>query len=44
LREEDKEKTTFWGIDKDRKDRLFQWKFLPFGLKKTLAEFQRAMD
>jgi hypothetical protein len=23
LREEDKEKTAFWGIDKDRKDRLY---------------------
>jgi hypothetical protein len=44
LREEDKEKTAFWGIDKDGKDRLYQWKFLPFGLKNVPAEFQRVMD
>jgi hypothetical protein len=44
LREEDKEKTAFWGIDEDGKDRLFQWKFLPFGLKNAPTEFQRVMD
>jgi hypothetical protein len=44
LREEDKERTAFWGIDEDGKDRLFQWKFLPFGLKNALAEFQRVID
>jgi hypothetical protein len=44
LREEDKEKTAFWGVDYDGKDRLFQWKFLPLGLKNALAEFQRIMD
>jgi hypothetical protein len=44
LREEDKEKTAFWGTDKDGKDRLFQWNFLPFGLKNTPTEFQRVMD
>jgi hypothetical protein len=44
LREEDKEKTAFWDIDKDGKDRLYQWKFLLFGLKNAPAEFQKIMD
>jgi putative transposase len=33
LREGDKVKTTFGGIDPHGKDYLYQWKFLPFGLK-----------
>jgi len=33
IQEGDKEKTTFWRIDEDGKDRLYQWRFLPFGLK-----------
>jgi hypothetical protein len=44
LREEDKEKTAFWGIDTDGKDRLYQWRFLPFGLKNAPTKFQRVMD
>jgi hypothetical protein len=44
LREEDKEKTALWGIDTDGKDRFYQWRFLPFGLKNTPVEFQRIMD
>jgi hypothetical protein len=44
LREEDKEKTAFKGIDKDGKDRLYQWKFLLFGLKNVPTKFQRIMD
>jgi hypothetical protein len=37
-------KTAFWEIDKDGKDQLYHWKFLPFGLKNAPAEFQRVMD
>jgi hypothetical protein len=44
LRESDKVKTTFWGIDPHGKDCLYQWKFLPFGLKNALAEFQMVID
>ncbi len=44
LREEDRVKTAFWGVDDDGKDMLFHWKFLPFGLKNAPAEFQRVMD
>ena len=44
LRVEDRVKTTFWGVDDNRKDSLFHWKFLPFGLKNAPAEFQRVMD
>jgi len=36
-REGDKVKTTFWGIDPHGKDYLYQWKFLPFGLKNVLT-------
>jgi hypothetical protein len=44
IREEDKAKTTFWGVNSHNKDYLYQWKFLPFGLKNAPAEFQRVMD
>jgi putative transposase len=44
VREEDKAKTTFWAVNSHDKDCLYQWKFLPFGLKNTHVEFQRVMD
>jgi len=44
LKEGDKVKKTFWGIEPHGKDCLYQWKFLPFGLKNALVEFQRLMD
>jgi hypothetical protein len=44
LREDDKVKTTIWGINPHGKDWLFQWKFLPFGLKNAPTKFQRVMD
>jgi len=44
LREGDKVKTTFWGINLHWKDCLYQWKFLSFGLKNVLIEFQKVMD
>ncbi len=44
LREGDKVKTTFWGIDPHGQDCLYQWKFLPFGLKNAPEELQRVMD
>ncbi len=44
LREGDKAKTTFWGINPHEKDCLYQWKFLPFGLKNGLTQFQRVMN
>jgi len=44
IRKEDKAKITFWGVNFHDTDCLCQWKFLPFGLKNTLAEFQCVMD
>jgi len=44
IREEDKAKITFWGVNSHGKDCLYQWKFLPFGLKNAPVEFQRVMD
>jgi hypothetical protein len=44
IREEDKGKTAFWGVNFHGKDCLYQWKFLPFGLKNTPTKFQRVMD
>jgi hypothetical protein len=44
IQEEDKAKTTFWGVNSHGKDCLYQWKFLPFGLKNAPTEFQHVMD
>jgi hypothetical protein len=44
IKEEDKPKTAFWGVNSHGKDCLYQWRFLPFGLKNAPAEFQRVMD
>jgi hypothetical protein len=39
IREEDKAKTAFWDVNSHGKDYLYQWKFLPFGLKNVHAKF-----
>jgi len=44
IQKEDKAKIAFWGVNSHGKDCLYQWKFLPFGLKNAPAEFQRVMD
>jgi len=44
IREEDKAKTAFWGVNSHGKDCLYQWKFLPYGLKNVPAKFQPVMD
>jgi hypothetical protein len=44
IQKEDKAKTAFWGVNFHGKDCLYQWKFLPFGLKNVPAEFQCVMD
>jgi hypothetical protein len=44
IQKEDKAKTSFWGVNSHGKDCLYQWKFLPFGLKNAPIEFQRVMD
>ena len=41
---DDRVKTAFWRVDRDGRDQLYHWKFLPFGLKNAPAEFQRVMD
>ena len=41
---DDRVKTMFRGVDQDDNDQFYHWKFLPFGLKNALAEFQRVID
>jgi hypothetical protein len=44
LKEGDKVKMVFWGIDPHGHDCLYQCRFLPFGLKNAPINFQRVMD
>jgi hypothetical protein len=44
LKEGDKVKMTFWGINLHGKDCLYQWWFWPFGVKNALTKFQKVMD
>jgi hypothetical protein len=44
LREGEKVKMTFWGIDLHGNDCLCQWRFLPFGLNNAPIEFLKVMD
>jgi len=39
LRENDKVKMTFLGVDFHGKDYLYQWRFLSFGLKNVSTKF-----
>jgi len=39
LKECDKVKMKFWGINPRGKDCLYQWRFLPFGLRNAFAKF-----
>jgi hypothetical protein len=39
LKESDKVKMTFWGINPQGKDCLHQWQFLPFDLKNAPTKF-----
>jgi putative transposase len=39
IREEDKAKTAFWCVNFHGKDCLYQWKFLPFGLRTCMLSF-----
>ncbi len=44
VKEGDKVKMVFWGIDPNGKDYLYQWQFLPFSLKNAHKIFQRIMN
>jgi len=44
LKENDKVKMTFRGMNAHGKDCLYQWQFLPFGFKNAHTKFQQVMD
>jgi hypothetical protein len=44
LCEGDKVKTTYWNMNQNMKEYMYQWNFLLFGLKNVLTKFQRVMN
>ncbi len=44
IKEVDKQKITFWGIDEHGKNQFYQWWLLPFRLNNVVVKFQKIMD